>query len=437
MRTKGFLLIALLSLLVGCNRQAEVDENGRPLIIDLQTAINKPVKEMLLSDVAEDIEIVPLETTENSLFANVRNIMSFGEGFIVYNRQHGDKCVYFDRNGKVKHIFHYKGQGPEEVIYPCGAGYDERTKSLEIFGLFTNTLASYGLDGTFRKTVRVYKEYSPIYAEADVREERTYRNVDGYHVMRRMLPSGDPDNPWQILIRDSANRRIAVIADPIALKYKDMSVSEEPDKIIMTTSWNERSPVMTLYKGSRSILFDGNDTIYRLSLSQGRLYRRYLMKTGSDRVPIGQMHKADLSDNYLNKYIHPKDMLESKEYVFIVCENGANSYLVRFSKETGEMGSVFTEGKNERSAVMGVMRRRVKTPEFIDDLAGGCSFFPDHTNDNEWIGVISAERLLNELDINEQEKRKVKLPHRKQQLIEVLKNLKEDDNYILMVVKLK
>jgi len=41
MRTKGFLLIALLSLLVGCNRQAEVDENDRPLIIDLQTAINK------------------------------------------------------------------------------------------------------------------------------------------------------------------------------------------------------------------------------------------------------------------------------------------------------------------------------------------------------------------------------------------------------------
>ena len=110
------------------------------------------------------------------------------------------------------------------------------------------------VDGTFRKTIRVHREFSPIYAESDVREGRTYRNVDGYHVMRRILPSGDPDNPWQILIRDSANRRIAVIADLVALKYKDRSVSEELDNINMMTSWNERAPVMTLYKGDKEYI---------------------------------------------------------------------------------------------------------------------------------------------------------------------------------------
>ena len=86
---------------------------------------------------------------------------------------------------------------------------------------------------------------------------------------------------------------------------------------------------------------------------------------------------------------------------------------------------------------MGIHVRRADAPGFTDDLAGGCSFFPRHTNDNEWIGVIPAERLLHEIDIEELERKEVKLPHRKKQLIDVLRNLNEDDNPVLMIVKLK
>jgi len=45
--------------------------------------------------------------------------------------------------------------------------------------------------------------------------------------------------------------------------------------------------------------------------------------------------------------------------------------------------------------------------------------------------------LLHEIDIEELERKEVKLPHRKQQLIDVLRNLNEDDNPVLMIVKLK
>ena len=436
MKKNAFIFVALCLLSACGSKQKEVDEAGKPLVIDLHEAINNPVKQMLLSDAAEDIEIIPLETTSESALDLIRNLTSFDEGFIVYTQQ--DRCVFFDKNGKTQRIYHMQGQGPEEVIYPMGASYDERTKSIEIWGFATNTISSYGLDGTFRNKIRVYRDMSAIVADGDAREERIYRNVDGYHVMRRLLPAGSLDNPWQILIRDSANRKVAEITDPIALKYKDKSISnEEFGSISYMSAWCERTPVLSLYKGTRSIMFDGNDTIYRLATSKNKIYRRFLMKTSSEQIPIEQLHKLDMSDDYLNKYIRPRDLLESQDYMYIHCENKANAYLVRFNKETGEMFSFCVQGKNERSAVSGMMRRLIDRPEFTDDLTGGCSFFPNHTNDNEWIGVIPAERLLTEIDIEELEKKEVKLTHRKQQLINVLKNLKEDDNPVLMIVKLK
>ena len=161
------------------------------------------------------------------------------------------------------------------------------------------------------------------------------------------------------------------------------------------------------------------------------------MLTGSENVPIEEMHKMDLSEGYLNEYIHTKDIIESKDYLYLVSDNKNNSYLVRFDKNTGKTSSIHEKGENKKTELGGFMSRKVKTPEFTDDLTGGCSFFPDHTNDNEWIGVIPAERLLTEIDIKELEKKEVKLPHRKQQLINVLKNLKDDDNPVLMIVKLK
>ena len=433
-----FFTIFVVSLIMTSCIDGTTSKIGvvKPSTIDLFEAIDNPVKQMLLSDVAEDIEIVPLETTSENVLDLVRNLISFDEGFIVYTLR--DRCVFFDKNGKTQRIYHVQGQGPEEVIYPQGVGYDELTKSLEIYGFATNTISSYGLDGTFRNKIRVYQDMSAIIANSDAREERVYRNVDGYHIMRRLLPAGSLNNPWQILIRDSANRKIAEITDPVALKYKDKSITnEEFGDINYMYAWFEKTPVLSLYKGTRSVLFDGNDTIYSLASTKERLYRRYLMLTGSEKVPIEEMHKMDLSEGYLNEYIHTKDIIESKDYLYLVSENKNNSYLIRFDKNTGETTSILEKGENKKTEWGGFMRRKVKTPEFTDDLTGGCSFFPDHTNDNEWIGVIPAERLLTEIDIKELEKKEVKLPHRKQQLIKFLKNLKEDDNPVLMIVKLK
>ena len=148
MKKNAFIFVALCLLSACGSKQKEVDEAGKPLVIDLHEAINNPVKQMLLSDAAEDIEIIPLETTSESALDLIRNLTSFDEGFIVYTQQ--DRCVFFDKNGKTQRIYHMQGQGPEEVIYPMGASYDERTKSIEIWGFATNTISSYGLDGTFK-----------------------------------------------------------------------------------------------------------------------------------------------------------------------------------------------------------------------------------------------------------------------------------------------
>lgn len=85
---------------------------------------------------------------------------------------------------------------------------------------------------------------------------------------------------------------------------------------------------------------------------------------------------------------------------------------------------------------MQINYRKVKEPEFTNDLCGGPSFYPDHHNAREWIGVYEPEDLLNKMNTPEFNTY-AKLPDKKEQLNSLLKIIKEDDNPILFIVKLK
>ena len=433
MKIKG-LIITALCLHTACTSR---DTEHSTHIIDLQAAISSPISQMLLSDVADDIEIIPLETKEETMFSRNLHMISCKDGILLCPGG-GDTTrpiMLFNRQGKFIRYIGLLGQGPEEMLIHPSIGYDEKKQEVIVPDLVD--LKVYGIDGKFKRRLFKYKEDGEYwYANRDAREIRDYRFVDGYHIFRRMFPVPTVNGAWQIMVLDYKGDLIAKIADPINAQHED-KIAVDLMTAMPSTYWEAIAPVMSFYHGVHSILFDANDTLYQLSVSKDRLIPRYLMKTGSEAFTPKMLHSINQTGDFLNKYIQPRDFLETQDNLFLVAEKGEYSYLCRFNKKTGEVHSIRNKGEVIHQKVMGIHVRRVDAPGFTDDLAGGCSFFPDHTNDNEWIGVIPAERLLTEIDIDELEKKEVKLPHRKQQLINVLRELKEDDNPILMIVKLK
>lgn len=434
MRSVCFFLV-IISLL-SCNTKGKGDTDEQLCLINLSEAISKPTHQLLLSDVADDIKIVPLESNEATIFNRVKHLLSNNDGiFIVAQR----RIMRFNKDGKYLCDIGQFGQGPGEFLFTCSIGYNDGKKEIYVPSLMDAVLKVYDVNGNYIHSINLFNKNESIGTNSNAREDRAYRFIDNHHFLRRMLPiPGIKESPWQLLIKDSDLNKTLELVNPNIIKYQTQYMYEDSLDISKAGSnWEANAPVISYYKGKRSILFDSNDTIYSLDTKNNYITAKYLLLTNSNTISAKELHVADKSDNYLNNYIHPIDFIETNDYIFVVVENKTFSYLCQFDKTTRNIKSIRNQGEIRHSDFMNVNYRKVSIPEFTDDLTGGCPFFPDHTNDNEWIGVIPAERLLSEIDINELEKKEVKLPHRKQQLINVLKNLKEDDNPVLMIVKLK
>lgn len=428
---RRLLCTLLLTLILMSCVNTRIQQNN---VINLQSAITLPVNQMVLSDAADDIEFIPLETRSECMLGNAYYVLSCPEGFLITDMEH----VYlFGKEGMfVQEIGSY-GQGPQEHQLVSCLGYDPDSKEVFVKTEHQKVIV-YGIDGSYHNTIKLFDKDIFLYGSG-TRESREYRYVDGFHITRHKFPmQGFNEKPWQVRIKDSKNKLVAEIVDPATIGCEELLLEKmnysELDK--QGLNWASFAPVLGVYRGERSLLFDANDTIY--SFLMDRIEPRYVMKTGSESFSVEELHKQDRSDHYFNNYINPVDFLDSKDNLYVLAENGANAYLCRFDKRTGEVCSIHSEGELKFQKLMNTHYRYVEhTPCFTDDLAGICPFFPKHANDNEWIGVIYAHRLLSEINIAELEQRDTKLPHRKQQLINILKSLKEDDNPILCIARLK
>lgn len=436
----AFAFLLYLLLATSCFHDGKTHTTQNTNIIDVSAAISNDINQMLLSDVAEDLEIIPLYTSEKSVFdySKIKHIVSYKNGFLI---SVGNQIKNFSRKGDYIRDVGFFGQAPTAFLYPESVGYNDQGNEIYVTSGFsmTNDLRVYDVDGKYKRSLKIAKDGEYITTSSMRIETAEYRFIDGYHVLRRMLPIPDMRRePWQIMVKDSLNNFVSTIVDPTLIQFRQQLINIGGFDISRAGEyWSAFEPVICCYKGKRSIMFDGNDTIYNWGKAKRKLFHRYLLKTGSQFVAVKDLHQLDKTEDYLNRYVHPIYLMESRDFLYVVVEHEKYAYLCKFNKKTGEICSIRNKGEIRFSELMNVHYRRIQLPQFTDDITGGCSFYPDHHNDHEWIGVIPAERLLTEIDIDELEQKEVKLPHRKQQLINVLKNLKEDDNPVLMIVKLK
>lgn len=117
---------------LSCQHKTETLNNEKLLVeIQVENGLKNKVEELKLSDVAADIEIIPLETNNESVIGYIFN-MATGNESLIFNEM--NRVSRFSRtDGKFINTIGKLGTGPTDFYYCEGVGLDESKQYIHLF----------------------------------------------------------------------------------------------------------------------------------------------------------------------------------------------------------------------------------------------------------------------------------------------------------------
>jgi len=352
----------------------------KPVVINLAKAISESPKEIMLNELASDIRYVPLETTDDCLMNNEFYIMQYtGEDIITSG------IFHFDKNGKFLNKIGSKGQGPEEYLQGLFAFGDWKNKLLYVQNW--TTLTCYGFDGTFVRSIPTPQLNMGAAGLFD--ENHILYSNDIYYA--------DKANPIQLYMVDSQNGKTVS-------KWRGHLEENKKYGMILT---------------SRDFMYNYDNSLFYKPALENVIFKILSPKKRQ------LVYKFDCSGKDID--VSADEVDPKKRFQFLS---------VYWAKETAQY--LFVNYGMKNISRLGIYDKEKKTFTNVtikDNLAGGYDIHPAWTSDdNHLLMVYYAGGLL-----QDKEKRysTCLLPERKKELDELLKNIKEDDNPVVILVTLK
>ena len=352
----------------------------KPVVINLAKAISESPKEIMLNELASDIRYVPLETTDDCLMNNEFYIMQYtGEDIITSG------IFHFDKNGKFLNKIGSKGQGPEEYLQGLFAFGDWKNKLLYVQNW--TTLTCYGFDGTFVRSVPTPQLNMGAAGLFD--ENHILYSNDIYYA--------DKANTIQLYMVDSQNGKTVS-------KWRGHLEENKKYGMILT---------------SRDFMYNYDNSLFYKPALENVIFKILSPKKRQ------LVYKFDCSGKDID--VSADEVDPKKRFQFLS---------VYWAKETAQY--LFVNYGMKNISRLGIYDKEKKTFTNVtikDNLAGGYDIHPAWTSDdNHLLMVYYAGGLL-----QDKEKRYSTglLPERKKELDELLKNIKEDDNPVVILVTLK
>ena len=352
----------------------------KPVVINLAKAISESPKEIMLNELASDIRYVPLETTDDCLMNNEFYIMQYtGEDIITSG------IFHFDKNGKFLNKIGSKGQGPEEYLQGLFAFGDWKNKLLYVQNW--TTLTCYGFDGTFVRSVPTPQLNMGAAGVFD--ENHILYSNDIYYA--------DKANPIQLYMVDSQNGKTVS-------KWRGHLEENKKYGMILT---------------SRDFMYNYDNSLFYKPALENVIFKILSPKKRQ------LVYKFDCSGKDID--VSADEVDPKKRFQFLS---------VYWAKETAQY--LFVNYGMKNISRLGIYDKEKKTFTNVtikDNLAGGYDIHPAWTSDdNHLLMIYYAGGLL-----QDKEKRYSTglLPERKKELDELLKNIKEDDNPVVILVTLK
>jgi hypothetical protein len=409
MRTK--LLIFVLIVFCSCDRKTTDKSNAGSVIeIDLLSEPESIIKE--LSDFAENVEYIPLQTSESSLIGPlILKIVNNDNKVYIQNSGLAGEILCFNIDGKFLCKISNRGRGPEEYDFVTDFDVSSDNKTLTILSSSARKLPAYGISDT------------------------------GF-TFRRSITLKNPA-PWRICLVPETDKAFLAIPSWTGTETTlSLLINTSGDTLYFKSNCYKYNRIQRGQGGFRStegllIYSTGNfvcfkeefsDTVFYVDSKDNSFKPRIIFNTHGTYFTSEMKGGSEKIKNNITTYI--PDVFETSRYVFysyytmIVEQRIINLYGFLFDKKT-ETKYNLDVGKD----------RRIKLK---DDVSGGPDFYIE-IHDNQCSGgklfsIVEALALKKYVAGEDFKNTTVSDPEKKNELKKLADSLEETDNPVLIVV---
>jgi hypothetical protein len=396
------LLAFLLVIFCSCSRKSinEKDNSGSVLEIDLLSEPESRVKR--LSEFAENIEYVPLQTTESSLIGGfVPKIVSIDNRIYIKNSGLEGEILCFDMNGNFLFKINNTGRGPEEYAFITDFDVSSDNKILTILSSLNHKLLTYGISDTgftFRRSITL-KDPVPGRVSMVPETDKAFLAIP----------------PWRGT-EPTLSLLINIVGDtfyfkPNCYKYK-----------MVRTRNSIGSFEMLVYSIRNMVYFkeEFSDTVFYIDAKDNSFKPRMIFDSHGTLFTPEMRGSSEPPGNHINWIAN---IFETSRYVFYWYNTIVNKNSILFDKKTNTKYKLDIDSEQKC--------------ELKDDLSGGPDFnihFWDHyCSGGKLFSFVEAIKLKKYISDEDFKNARVS-SSKKAELKKLADSLNETDNPVLIIV---
>ncbi len=411
----SFLVVVLFVIVSGCNSKdgvlQETRINGQKLPVIHPDQVPKQEKVFLLSELFSDFRAIPLETREECLIQNTMVELSEDEIFVgTQNFPKPARLYRFDRNGKFLNEIGRPGNGPGEHsgYMQDFIHYHDKDSTIVVVWNADNPQL-FNLQGQLLQIIQW-----PFHRLMDIYKLGNEKWFSTGSAGGR--PHSQKDSVLLVFYNNEGT---------ISRVISRTIFPEASRKGYIPTPWDNS---VWSYKGKTKIFLQGMDTIF--TLEEMKLVPAGILSPGEKSLPYNKvLTQEELKGKYRIR------ILAETEYNWFIQKSVIKSVKLKQYKPNF-WGGQFDE--DDQIVIIDKKTGNAALCKFKDDLYG---FIPEDTFSYvEWHRsgkLILALPPADMLDMIKEYEKKGEVPPEIAHRLKSLKQIKEDDNHVILLFTLK
>ena len=432
-----YILLLLVITLLGCssNKKQEMTSKLKIPVINLSKNVSS-VPSLLLSEVAEKLEIVPLEMTDESVLSDITEMqvtdhniwIDHGREFYIYR---------FSRSGKFLNKIGSIGQGPGEYTTYSTFLVDEDKKEVYIIAN-TNGVLAYDFEGNFKRKIvdiqTILQLFSSVYDQYILNNQKFFA-TQNFALYRPI----DKDSLWSFVSLGDDFQKKKYFKNPAHVGKEELIIANRANMDRMVNYWREYLTSMDTYNAQLTLKYPDTDTIYCYDDATNQLLPQYAIFTDEEKGDYEATHlwfKDRKSFDYFSIFSY----YPTKDFVYLIGSKGEEVYTYCYNKKDGSVRLQKRQSAiTERDVPWFSFPLRQMKRDFVldNDLGGGDFTVDSRSSGKYWIDILEPSSDENWIDIDQIKSSTVIDESKKKELIQVLESATEDSNPILMIATLK
>jgi hypothetical protein len=404
MRTK--LLIFLIIVFFSCGRKNSTKAVNADSVIVIDLISEPESKIFLISDMATDLEYIPLQTTKISLVKSVTKIVTCNNK--IYLRNGYTDVLCFDRAGKFLYRLNKPGRGPGEYNFITDFDISSDDKTLIVISdgnllVYNNTGTGFAYD----KSINIRQQ---------ALSNRYVSKISFVPLTTNIFLSIDPNTGTE------KSLSILINTDGDTLNFKPNQYRFEN---ITTHVMMINESLHFNYENNVCFKEEFSDTVFFINKESNLFRPGIIFDSKGIGYPPRVRYDSEYGKRYSVKCYWVYLINETPRYIIFEYEHNRTRFTMLYDKSSGKKIKL-----KEWQFMSGITLKK----SLSDDINGGPAFDPEFCSENIVYTSIDALALKAYVAGDEFKMSKVKDPKKKNELKKLADSLNETDNPVLIVV---